>query len=111
MLLDPSKFGVYPKLSPSAYISTFCPYGFCCPDKNPKSKKPPKCKTSSVKFSAALCVFMQTPKNSPIKFKFTRRFGFGNLAKFYGVKYKNLRAVFRKFSLLNLCLEPIKIYA
>jgi hypothetical protein len=54
---------------------------------------------------------MQTPKNSPIKFNFTKRFDFGNLAKFYGVKHKNPRAVFRKFSLLNLCLAPIKIYA
>lgn len=74
MLLYPSKFDVYPELSPSADASTFCPYGFCGPDKNPKSKKPPKFKTSSVKFSATLCVL----KNSQIKFKFTKRFYFGN---------------------------------
>ena len=38
MLLYPSNFDIYPKLLPSADASTFCPYGFCGPDKNPNSK-------------------------------------------------------------------------
>nr|WP_315017134.1 hypothetical protein [uncultured Campylobacter sp.] len=32
--------------------------------------------------------FYTNDKNSQIKFKFTKRFGFGNSAKFYGVRTK-----------------------